>query len=121
MDRQRLLAIGVLLALLLPVAAPAAESSVLFVLDGSGSMQAKVSGRPKIEVARAVMGNLMKSLPADVRVGLETFGHNRKDDCNDIEILVPVGSDHAAVVQAVNNINPKGKTPLTGAIRLAAA
>jgi hypothetical protein len=93
---------------------------VLFVLDGSGSMQAQLSGRPKVEIARTVMTRLIQSLPADVLVGLETFGHTRKDDCSDIEVLVPVGSDRTAVTKAVNTIHPKGKTPLTGAMRLAA-
>lgn len=97
------------------------EANALFVLDGSGSMQAKMSGRTKMEVARAVMDTLVKSLPADVHIGLVTYGHNRKDDCNDIEMLVPMGGDRAAFTKAVSSINPKGKTPLTGAIRLATA
>jgi hypothetical protein len=48
------------------------EANVLFVLHGSGSMHAKVEGHPKIEVARTVMGTLIKSLPPDVHVGFET-------------------------------------------------
>jgi hypothetical protein len=99
----------------------AAESSVLVVLDGSGSMQAKLKGRPKIAVARTHMSRFVQELPADVRVGLVTFGHTRKDDCSDIEMLVPIGSDRTAVMKAINNIHPKGKTPLTEAMRLAAA
>ncbi|MGE0825714.1 MAG: VWA domain-containing protein [Candidatus Binatia bacterium] len=99
----------------------AADASVLFVLDGSGSMWGKVGGKPKIEVARSVMGNLVNSLPENVSVGLGTYGRNRKDDCEDIEVLAPVGSDRTAIIKAVNDLNPKGSTPLTGAIRLAAA
>ena len=101
-------------------AALAADASVLFVLDGSGSMQAKIDNKRKIEVARTVMSNLVKSLPANVRIGLETYGRNRKDDCKDIEMLAPVGSDRATIIKAVNDLDPKGSTPLSGAIRLAA-
>src|SRR5262245_35654085 len=62
----------------------------------------------------------MKSLPAEVDVGLATYGHTRKDDCSDIEILVPPGSDRTALIKAMNTIYPKGMTPLTEAMRLAA-
>jgi len=100
-------------------AALADSPKVLFVLDSSGSMNAPIEGKAKIEVARKVMGGLIKSLPADVSIGLETYGHNRKDDCNDIEVLVPIGGNRTTLIEAVNALNPKGSTPLTGAIRLA--
>jgi hypothetical protein len=109
----------VLSTLFLPGTALAESPKVLFILDGSGSMNAQVEGKPKIEVARKVMGGLINTLPADVSVGLETYGHTRKDDCNDIEMLVPVGGDRSAIERAVNQVNPKGSTPLTGAIRMA--
>src|SRR5262245_7368392 len=90
-----------LAALLAPGLALAEAPKVLFVLDSSGSMNAKVEGKAKMVVAKAVMGNLFKSLPTDVSVGLETYGHTRKDDCNDIELLVPVGGDRATLIKAV--------------------
>ncbi len=93
--------------------------TTLFVLDGSGSMWGKVEGRPKIEIAREVMGDLAKRLPPDARVGLMVYGHNRKDDCSDIEIVSPLGSDRAVFVQALNDINPKGKTPITASLHKA--
>jgi hypothetical protein len=120
MIRQSLVFLGLAIFLALPSMALAEAANVLFILDGSGSMQAKMEGRPKIEVARTVMGTLVKSLPTDVRVGLETYGRNRKDDCNDIETLVPIGSDRTAFLKAVNELDPKGSTPLTGAIKHAA-
>jgi hypothetical protein len=105
---------------LAPGLALAEAPKVLFVLDSSGSMNAKIEGKTKMTVAKAVMGNLIEALPADVSVGLETYGHNRKDDCNDIEMLVPMGGDRATLIKAVNALDPKGSTPLTGAIGLAA-
>jgi Ca-activated chloride channel family protein len=94
---------------------------VLFVLDGSGSMQAKLSGRSKIEHARTLLSQFINLLPPDKRVGLATFGHTRKDDCNDIEMLAPIGSSHTTAIKAMERIHPKGMTPLTGAMQLAAA
>ncbi len=95
--------------------------SVLFVLDGSGSMWGQVEGQPKIEIARTVMGGMMEKLPNDVRAGLMVYGHNRKADCKDIEVIAPVGTDRSVFIQKLGKINPKGKTPLTESVRLAAA
>ena len=121
MKKREFFLVCALLVLGSPLFVLADEANALFVLDGSGSMQAKMGGRTKMEVARAVMNTLVQSLPAEVRIGLVTYGRNRKDDCKDIEMLVSMGSDRAAFMKAVNNIDPKGKTPLTGAIQLATA
>ena len=121
--KKSVLISSVALALLWAAEASAVAEppSALFVLDGSGSMWAKVGAKPKIEIAKTVMADLLNKLGPDVRTGLMVYGTNRKDDCNDIEMLAPLGSNHAALVQALNSVNPKGMTPLTGAIQLAAA
>ncbi len=113
------LATAIAATLLLTASAHAA--SVLFVLDASGSMWGQIDGEPKIDIARRVMGDLVKDLPQNVDVGLAAYGHNRKDDCSDIEVLSPIGTERSAVAEAVQALNPKGMTPLTDAIRLAAA
>ena len=99
----------------------AASATVLFVLDASGSMWGQIDGRHKIEIARDVLGDLVQDLPEDIDVGLEVYGHNRKGDCKDIEVIVAPGADRAAILAAVKNLNPMGKTPLTESIRVAAA
>jgi hypothetical protein len=96
------------------------EPSVLFVLDGSGSMWGKVGDQAKIEIAKSVMTDMVEQLPSEVNTGLLVYGHNRKDDCDDIAMVAPVGGERTALVLALNDINPKGKTPLTGAVQLAA-
>lgn len=103
------------------VNAPAGGASALFVLDGSGSMWAKLGDKSKIDVAKTVMADMLNKLGPEVRAGLLVYGTQRKDDCNDIEMLAPMGSNRATLVQALNSVNPKGMTPLTGAIQLAAA
>jgi hypothetical protein len=112
--------IPLVVAGVLCAAAQAQAPNVLFVLDGSGSMWGQVEGKAKIEIARTVMGDMMGKLPADVQAGLMVYGHNRKDDCKDIEVVAPVGSERSALVQKLGDINPKGKTPLTESVRLAA-
>lgn len=99
----------------------AQASTVLFVLDASGSMWGQIDGEPKIDIARRVLGDLIADLPDDVVIGLEAYGHNRKDDCSDIEMLAPLGSDRASLKNAIEGLSPKGMTPLTESIKAAAA
>src|SRR3546814_765209 len=98
---------------------PAPEDAIL-VLDASGSMWARIDGEPRITIARGVISGLLDELPAQRRVGLVAYGHNRKGDCKDIETLVEVGTDRDAIRAAIADINPKGKTPMTAAVRQAA-
>jgi hypothetical protein len=109
------------LAALSLIAGAAHGSTVLFVLDASGSMWGQVDGTAKIEIARKVLNDLIADLPDDVEVGLEAYGHNRKNDCTDIQMVAPVGSDRQTLVAAVAGLSPKGMTPLTESVRLAGA
>jgi Ca-activated chloride channel family protein len=103
------------------IAGASARGSVLFILDASGSMWGKVDGQPKIAIAKSVMSDLSDRLPTDMRVGLMAYGHRRKGDCRDIEILVRVGRrDLSALKAKIKALNPKGKTPLSAAVEQAA-
>ncbi|WP_422039791.1 vWA domain-containing protein [Roseibium sp.] len=111
------------LALGLAVSTPGlAEPSSMFILDASGSMWGRLDdGRPKITAAREVMGDLTSKLPASLKAGLIAYGHRRKADCSDIEVVHPVSTAGGAVIGAkVGSISPRGKTPITDALRLAA-
>ncbi|WP_299440095.1 VWA domain-containing protein [uncultured Rhodospira sp.] len=100
--------------------APEPPRTVL-VLDASGSMWQQIAGGHKITIAREVVGELLGTLPADQTLGLWAYGHNRKGDCADIEELVPAGTGNRdAIRAAVEGLNPKGKTPLSDAVRRAA-
>ncbi|MEO0980740.1 MAG: VWA domain-containing protein, partial [Pseudomonadota bacterium] len=95
----------------------------MFVFDGSGSMWGQIDGQAKIVTARETLARVATQLPPDLEVGLVAYGHNRKGDCNDIETLVPIGpaaTQSGALVSSVQSLNPKGKTPLTRAVRRAA-
>lgn len=100
--------------------ASAEQSRLLFILDGSGSMWGQVEGTTKIELAKDMMTNLVEELPRDLYTGLEVYGHRNKGDCNDIEMLSPMEtSNQQVLIERINSINPKGKTPITNAFQLA--
>ena len=105
-----------------PVAAAedATERAVL-VLDASGSMWGQVENTSKMSVARDVIRKLVSDWNPKVQLGITAYGHRQKGDCTDIEAILPVGAvDADAVMSAVNGLQPKGKTPLSEAVRQAA-
>lgn len=114
---------GFALAMLAPSPAWSAEAGarVLFILDGSGSMRAKIQQQEKIDIAKEVMIGLVRELPAGVQAGLEVYGHRRKGDCEDIELMVPVGQgDKSDLIKRIQSIEPKGHTPITKSLQMAA-
>lgn len=105
----------------LPMSAAAQERAII-VLDGSGSMWGQIDGKPKISIARDVLAKVLGTKPNSLSLGLMSYGHRRKGDCGDIELVVAPGENTIpAISQAANDISPKGKTPLTDAVSQAAA
>ncbi|MEP4420555.1 MAG: VWA domain-containing protein, partial [Nitratireductor sp.] len=103
-------------------AAPSlAAERAMIVLDASGSMWGRIDQEPKIGIARAVLKDVLADLPSEVELGLVAYGHRRKGQCDDIELLVAPGTGSAAEIGAVaDGLNPLGKTPLSASVRLAA-
>lgn len=120
MHKLKKLVLGAVAALGLAFPAIAAERAII-VLDGSGSMWAQIDGKARITIARETLDSVLSSLPDDLELGLMTYGHREKGNCGDIEMLVePAPGTGAAIAAAANKINPKGMTPLSDAVRLAA-
>ncbi|MEW6441162.1 MAG: VWA domain-containing protein [bacterium] len=120
MSAARLVA---LCAVLFMTVASAAEepAKVVFVLDASGSMWGQIEGTAKIVIAKKVLNDLIDGLPQEMQVGLFAYGHRTKGDCQDIEMLVPVGPlDRKALKARIAALNAKGKTPLSAAVQQAA-
>lgn len=95
-------------------------TNILFILDASGSMAGRIDGKPKMDVAKEVMTDLIDGLPDNINVGLEVYGHRSKGDCDDIESMVEVGAiNKQALVEKINSIQPKGKTPIAKSLAIA--
>lgn len=99
-----------------------ATGNAVVVFDASGSMWGQIDGIAKIDIARTAFAEAGTQLAhADGPVGLIAYGHRRKGDCRDIEVIVdPQQGTFAAVNDAVAGLTPKGKTPLSDALRSAA-
>ncbi len=96
--------------------------NVMVVFDASGSMWGQVDGVAKVEIAREVFAGLSDAWQNNGQaVGLVAYGHRRVGDCADIEILArPSPEGSASLAQIVSTITPRGKTPLSQAVRTAA-
>lgn len=93
----------------------------IIVLDASGSMWGEIVGGVKIDIAKAAVSDLVRSLDSKIELGLMAYGHRSKGDCTDIELLVPPGPDNRpAILKAIQSLVPKGKTPLSDAVLMAA-
>ena len=104
-----------------PAAIPAASGVSMLVLDASGSMWGQIQGRSKIEIARAAVSSMLKTWPSNQQLGLMAYGHRSKGSCDDIEVLKAPGTlDTASMQKAVNALQPKGMTPITASVRMAA-
>ncbi|MCB1582990.1 MAG: VWA domain-containing protein [Xanthomonadales bacterium] len=98
-----------------------AGKDTMIVFDASGSMWGQIEGKTKIEIAREAIGTISKGFGSDQSVGLMAYGHRRKGDCMDIEYLVNPQKNAAQLISDyVNDLQPKGKTPLSQAVKLAA-
>jgi hypothetical protein len=79
-------------------------------------------GRPKIEAARSLVGDLLDAASARMPVGLLAYGHRTKGDCGDVETLVAPGAGTAGRIRtAVDGLTPRGTTTLAAALDAAAA
>lgn len=100
---------------------PQGPGQSMLVLDASGSMWGRVGGRAKIEIAREAVASMLASWPANQQIGLMAYGHRSKGSCTDIEVLKqPAPLERASFQQAVNALQPKGMTPITASVRMAA-
>lgn len=102
------------------LANPQVAPATMVVLDASGSMWGRLQGRSKIEIARSVLKSSTQNLPENTSVGLVAYGHRRQKDCGDIELVLPLGNNKRSLGYVANGIVPKGRTPITDAVRLAA-
>ena len=98
--------------------------TVMFLLDGSGSMWGKLAGdrQAKFDFAREGLSAALPRLRPDVRAGLVAFGHRRRGYCADAEVVVPPQAANAEqIMTPLAKMNATGKGPLVMGLREAAA
>ncbi|MEO1573331.1 MAG: VWA domain-containing protein [Pseudomonadota bacterium] len=92
----------------------------ILILDASGSMWGQIDGINKIVIAKDTVEELLLGLDPEQRLGFVAYGHRREGDCADIETLANVGASRDDIIDALRNVTPKGKTPLSKSVEHAA-
>jgi Ca-activated chloride channel homolog len=105
-----------------PADAAAMTPALMIVFDGSGSMWGPIEGtrQSKLVVAREGLRRGLARIAPQTRVGLTSFG-NRRGDCSDVEVsrrAEPI--DMERIMLPLDRLNPRGRGPLTLALREAA-
>ena len=86
---------------------------VIFIYDASGSMWGQMEGWTKKEIAADVLTTAVSEFSAEQKIGFVAYGHRNKGDCEDVEFMVDVeNGTKSEVTEAIQGINPLGKTPL---------
>jgi Ca-activated chloride channel family protein len=122
--RLALLAVFAALSVHVAPVRAAEPPTVIVIFDGSGSMWGKLDGEraSKLGMAREAVRQGLGRLASSTRVGLMSFGHRRGGDCLDTEMIVePAPLDVDRIVGSLERLNPRGRGPLTKALRDAAA
>jgi Ca-activated chloride channel homolog len=103
------------------------KTRILFVLDGSGSMEALWGGtESRMDVAKRILVNLIDSLKVnpDVELALRVYGHRftrQANNCEDSKLEVPFAKkNHSAIISRIKEVKPKGVTPITYSLLQAA-
>lgn len=104
-----------------PVARAADAPATMFVIDGSGSMWGRLDPdkRAKIDLIRELVKAKIPEAGSS-KIGLTSFGHRRKGDCSDVEVIAGATDVREPVLTPLEKLNPRGKGPLVTALRLAA-
>jgi Ca-activated chloride channel family protein len=94
--------------------------TTMLIVDGSGSMWARLApaNRPKIDIVRDKLAAILQ-MPSSTRIGLVSFGHRRRGDCSDVELIAPPDSARDALLGPLAQLNPRGPGPVTAALKVA--
>jgi Ca-activated chloride channel family protein len=99
------------------------QTRILFVLDGSGSMEADWGNKiSRMDVAKKILTRLVDSLRVNpnLELALRVYGHRfsrEANNCNDSKLEVPFGKkNHTAIINKIKEIKPRGVTPISNSL-----
>lgn len=104
------------------------KTRILFVLDGSGSMNAEWGGgQSRMDIAKSILSNLVDSLRVNpkLELALRVYGHRysrQANNCTDSKLEVPFApNNHNRIIAEIKDITPRGTTPITYSLLQAAS
>ncbi|MBS7531556.1 VWA domain-containing protein [Hazenella sp. IB182353] len=103
------------------------KMNVEILLDASGSMNEKIDGKTKMELAKQSIQQFLSQMPDNIHASLRIYGNkgsNRDADkqvsCESTEVIYPLSKyNESNFKTALSSVNPVGWTPLAKAIEQA--
>lgn len=104
-----------------------ASKNLLVILDSSGSMAGVVGGKTKMEIAKEVLNDQLKSLSEkNYKIGLLVYGHlgsnsiqDKQISCKGVDVILPIGSSSNEISAAMLSFSPTGWTPIATSLNRA--
>lgn len=102
------------------------KTRILFVLDCSGSMFAKLNKETRMEVAKRLLSKIVDSLRNEpsVEIALRVYGSQKEPkffDCMDTKLEVPFQAEnHDLLLERIKAVSPKGFTLIAQSLLKAA-
>ncbi len=103
---------------------------ILFIFDGSNSMNAQWQTSSKIDVAKRLMSETLDSLKGipNIEFALRMYGHQTailpgQQDCNDTKLEVPFNAGDGnidRIKSKIRALTPKGTTPIARSLEYSA-
>ena len=103
--------------------------NVELILDASGSMEQRIGGETRMQIAKRVLKDVLAAIPdrEGINVGFRIYGHQGDNttsgkavSCRSSELRVPIdGVDRAALDSQVDLARSTGWTPLARSLTLA--
>ncbi|MEN9434867.1 MAG: hypothetical protein RLZZ422_2456 [Pseudomonadota bacterium] len=93
----------------------AEQPATMIVLDGSNSMWTQVQGKAKIAITRDSLDTLVRGA-GTTPLGLTIYGGK----CSNVRVMGAVGMDSTELLKKANKLMPKGKSPISAALKAAA-
>ena len=93
------------------------QQRMLIIYDSSNSMWGELEDKSrKYEAGKTALSELLKTDFGAREIGFRAYGHRRKADCRDSELMVPFAEAETAtpkIKTAIDGVRPTGKTPIT--------
>jgi Ca-activated chloride channel homolog len=120
-----------LLIMLCAISLPAAanddmqrcQADAMIVFDASGSMGTSdyTLKIPRIQRLKQAMARVLPEIAPFRRLGLIVYGEGAYNDCGSISLRMrPMSNAAEPMLRIIQSINPRGRTPLTQSVRMAA-
>lgn len=101
------------------------KEKILFILDLSNSMNEKIGGRTKLDIAISTLKDTLQMLPPHAEVGMRVYGHKTgftpRQGCTASQLISPISENNAISIYAkLGSLNAVGWTPITYSLKQAA-